>query len=105
MGVDTNWNKLPCPFQAYNPTERCRQKTELAFLPKVAQRHGELLSGSPESLLLKAGLWHMLERAVHPISVPTLKMRPLSFANRIRGKHRLRVTLPSLIHTFMLSAL
>lgn len=42
MEVDTSWNKLPSPHQAYIPTEQCRQKTELAFLPKVSQRHGEL---------------------------------------------------------------
>lgn len=41
-GVDTSWNKLSCPYQAYTPTNRCRHKTELVFLPKVAQRHGEL---------------------------------------------------------------
>lgn len=42
MGVDTSWNKLPCPYQACTPTEQYRQKTELAFQRKVSQRHGEL---------------------------------------------------------------
>lgn len=37
-----SWSRLPRPYQACTPTERCRQKAELAFPLKVTQRHGEL---------------------------------------------------------------
>lgn len=55
LGVDSSWNKLPCPYQAYTPIEQCRE--DRAGIP--AQSFPEAwrtLVRQPESPLLKAGL-------------------------------------------------